>query len=123
FEVLAAEAKRQGLDQHPRVLAAWKDALARELLEQVATSSMADIDEAEIVAWYETHRDDFVQPERRRVAMLVVPAAQEATELHDVLTREIAGTPKEARQIFGDFVRVRSKDAASAARKGDVGWV
>ncbi len=125
FEVIAAEAKRQGLDQQPRVQEAWKDALARALLEDVVRSgpTMADITEAEIAAWYEDKRDDFVQPERRRAAVLVLPTADEAAEVHAVLAKTIEATPKEARQIFGDFVRVRSKDEATAARKGDIGWL
>ncbi|MGM0574417.1 MAG: peptidylprolyl isomerase [Myxococcota bacterium] len=124
LEVLAREAKREGLDEHPRVQHALKEALARQLLTTAPplTGSVADIPEEEVAAWYQDHRDEFVQPERRRVALLMVNTEEDARRLRGRITDAISEQPRMARQIFGDFVEEHSIDRETRPDKGDLGW-
>lgn len=72
-QLLADEAKRQGLDKDPavqeetrQILVAW---MRGRLLAEVPQASA--IPEADVKAYYEAHKDLFHEPERRRVAQIV----------------------------------------------------
>jgi len=79
-ELLAEEAKRRGLDKAPetqeRVRQMLRDELLREVRQSVAAPS--DIPEAEVHAYFDSHHDEFKEPERRRVAHLVLASEAQA---------------------------------------------
>jgi peptidyl-prolyl cis-trans isomerase C len=79
-ELLAEEAKRRGLDKAPetqeRVRQMLKDELLRDLRQSVP--SPADIPEAEVHAYFDSHHEEFKEPERRRVAHLVLASEAQA---------------------------------------------
>src|SRR6478609_4135302 len=67
LELLAEEAKRRGLDKQPETQERVRQMLRDELLAQVrsAGASPSDVSEADARQYYEQHRDDFREPERR----------------------------------------------------------
>lgn len=79
-ELLAEEAKRRGLDKQPetqeRLRQMLKDELLREVRRNVATP--ADIPVAEVRAYFDAHHEEFKEPERRRVAHVVLASESEA---------------------------------------------
>jgi peptidyl-prolyl cis-trans isomerase C len=79
-ELLAEEARRRGLDKAPetqeRVRQMLRDELLRDVRQSVA--SPADIPEAEVRAYFDSHHDEFKEPERRRVAHLVLASETQA---------------------------------------------
>lgn len=82
-ELLAQEAKRRKLDQSPetqeRIRQMLRDELLREVRNQVPAP--AEIPEPEVRAYFDQNRDEFREPERRRVAHIVVGSAAQAKAL------------------------------------------
>jgi len=80
LELLAGEARRRGLDKAPETAERVRQMLRDELLSQVRASVPApsDISEADARRYYDEHRDDFREPERRRVAHIAFTSEAEA---------------------------------------------
>lgn len=108
LELLAEEARRRGLDRQPETQERVRQMLRDELLAQVRASlpAPADLPEADARRYYEEHRDDFREPERRRVAHIAV-ASQAAAKI--VLEKALAATPAQ----WGKLVADESHDARS----------
>jgi parvulin-like peptidyl-prolyl isomerase len=113
LELLAEEARRRGLDKQPETQERVRQMLRDELLAQVraAAPAPADISEADARKYYEAHRDDFREPERRRVAHIVLGSEAEAKA---VLEKALAATPAE----WGKLVAEKSRDARSKPSSG-----
>jgi hypothetical protein len=82
-ELLAQEARRRGLDQQPKTRGRIRQVLRDELLRRVREGlpQPADLPLGEVRAYYDKHRDDFKEPERRRVAHLEVATKAQAEKL------------------------------------------
>ena len=106
LELLAEEARRRGLDKQPetqeRVRQMLRDELLTEVRSSVATPN--DISEADARRYYDEHRDDFREPERRRVAHIALGSEAEAKS---VLEKALTASPSE----WGKLVETKSKDA------------
>jgi parvulin-like peptidyl-prolyl isomerase len=82
IELLAAEARRRGLDKKPEV-----DEAIRQILRDVILAKArekvpppAEIPQADVAAYYEKNKDKFVEPERRRVSTIVLADRAKADE-------------------------------------------
>ena len=115
--LLAAEARRQGLDRNPEVAASVRRILSQRLeqravLETITPESVPD---GEVAAYYQAHLADYQQPEYRRATVII-------TADRETAARVVA----EARAARGDLRRVRdlvrqhSVDEPSKAHEGDV---
>jgi parvulin-like peptidyl-prolyl isomerase len=104
-ELLAAEARRRGLDKRPETQERTRQILRDELLKRTRDNlpAPADIPAAEVRAYYEKHRDQFREPERRRVAHIAVADAAKAKR---VLALAAKATPVE----WGRLVNEHSLD-------------
>lgn len=123
-ELLAKEAVEKGYD---------KDALAQQELRAVLRDAMlaearkgaptpADIPEADVRAWFEAHRAEYKDPERRRVSIISLASAGEA--------ENVLAAVKKNRGVaeWGELVRSKSLDPQARANvpvdlAGDVGIV
>jgi peptidyl-prolyl cis-trans isomerase C len=105
LELLAEEARRRGLDKQPetqeRVRQMLRDELLTEVRASVATPN--DISEADARRYYDEHRDDFREPERRRVAHIALNSEADAKS---VLEKALTSNPTE----WGKLVEAKSKD-------------
>lgn len=83
FELIAIEARRQGLDKSPEVEEAMRQVLRDALLAEARKGLPlpADIPAAEVRAYYDAHRSDYREPERRRVAAIVLKSRAEAEKV------------------------------------------
>jgi parvulin-like peptidyl-prolyl isomerase len=106
LELLATEARRRGLDQQPETQERVRQMLRSELLDQVRASVPApnDISEADARRYYDEHRDDFREPERRRVAHIALGSEPEAKA---VLDKAQTASPSE----WGKLVAEKSRDS------------
>jgi peptidyl-prolyl cis-trans isomerase C len=106
LELLAEEARRRGLDKQPETQERVRQMLRDELLAEVRGSvpSPNDISEADARRYYDEHRDDFREPERRRVAHIALGSEAEAKA---VLEKALGASPAE----WGKLVEAKSKDA------------
>ncbi len=123
-ELLAQEATAKGYD---------KDPVAQEELRQILRDAMladtrkdapkpADIPVAEVRAYFDAHRADYKDPERRRVSVIIL--RDEATAAAVLKAAKTAQTPA----AFGELVKQKSVDPQAKANVpvdllGDVGIV
>ncbi|HET7541038.1 MAG TPA: peptidylprolyl isomerase [Polyangiaceae bacterium] len=104
-ELLAEEAKRRGLDKLPetqeRIRQMLRDELLRDLRQKMPGPS--DIPEAEVRAYFDSHHEEFKEPERRRVAhLLLASEAQAKAALQKALGASAADWGKLVAQVSLD---------------------
>jgi peptidyl-prolyl cis-trans isomerase C len=106
LELLAEEARRRGLTEQPETQERVRQMLRDELLAQVraTTPPPGDISEADARRYYDEHRDDFREPERRRVAHIALGSEAEAKS---VIEKAQSASPAE----WGKLVAEKSRDA------------
>jgi hypothetical protein len=82
-ELLAAEARRQGIDKEPETADALRMILRDALLAdaRLGLPTPAQISDQEVRAFYEAHPDKFSEPERRRVSAIVLSDKKEAAKV------------------------------------------
>jgi peptidyl-prolyl cis-trans isomerase C len=82
-QLLAAEAKRIGLDKDPEAADQLRMILRDALLAQVREGlpTPAQISDQEVRAYFDAHADRFSEPERRRVAAIVMSDKKEAAKV------------------------------------------
>ena len=100
-ELLAEEAKRRGLDKQPETQERLRQMLKEELLRDLRRNvpGPSDIPEADVHAYFDAHHDEFKEPERRRVAHIVV-----ATELaaKAALQKALGASPSDWGKLVSD---------------------
>ncbi len=82
-ELLAQDARQKKLDQQPETQQAIRQILRDALLAEAkhGLPAPADIPADEVRSYFEAHRDDFREPERRRVAHILVKDKETATRV------------------------------------------
>jgi peptidyl-prolyl cis-trans isomerase C len=120
--LLADEARERGYDQDPATQQEIREILRDTVLKQVrdGVPKPSEIPQDEVRAYYEAHRDDFRDPERRRVSAIVLSTDAAAAGVLEALKKNSAA--------WGDLVRSRSLDPQAKADvppelAGDLGFV
>ena len=121
--LLADEARAKGYDKDPVTQQELREILRDALLKQAREGVPApnEIPEEDVRAYFEAHRADFHDPERRRVSAIVLTSEATATATLDAARK---GTPAQ----WGELVRTKSTDAMAKANTpiemaGDFGFV
>ncbi|MFL5438072.1 MAG: peptidyl-prolyl cis-trans isomerase [Myxococcales bacterium] len=130
-ELLAQEAERQGLSSSPAVREQLKRAMIQELIKKQLDERLSgnDIPDADLKAFYDSHVDDFVKPERARIYHILVPAhdAKDRASAHkhaEALLKDIQERTKKGEvNAFQAVAQRESKDATSAPMGGDLRFV
>ncbi len=124
IQLLAHEARAKGLDQDPISQQEIRGILRDAMLQQAhkGAQTPAEIPDAEVHAYYDAHKDEFRDPERRRVSAIVL--RDEATG-KQVLDQALKTT---SAAQWGELVRSKSTDSAAKANvpidlAGDFGMV
>ena len=85
LELLAAEARRRGLDKTPeteeQIRQILRDAMLADARRSVPTPQ--EISPPEVRAYYDAHRDEYREPERRRVTAVIFKDKKEAEKTLD----------------------------------------
>jgi peptidyl-prolyl cis-trans isomerase C len=118
FEVLAQEAQRRGFDKDPDVVRTMKQVMIQKLMKSEFEDRFTpdNISEAEMQAFYNQHRDEYVKPEEIRVAAIIVKDSATATKVAAAARSETGRTNKG----FRDLVSQYSIDNDSKVRGGDL---
>ncbi|OJH39803.1 foldase protein PrsA [Cystobacter ferrugineus] len=128
-ELLAQEARRQGLDKDPDVLATLEKLMVQRLVQKhAATLEKQPVSEEDVRTYYREHSSDFMSPERVRISHVFLAAApqdarraQVKQEAARLLTEQSRGQPGASGASFAELVRKRSDDAATKTQEGDLG--
>ncbi len=114
-EVLAAEARARGFDEHPEVVRTVNELMIREMMEDHLTEVVDPdaITEDELRAFFDERKGEFRRPEKVRASAVVVTDA----ELAEEIAAEATGAS--SRQ-FRDLVEAHSQDPTSRERGGDL---
>ena len=104
-ELLAEDARKMHLDERPEAQQAVRQILRDALLAQnrVGVGAPAEVPEDAVRTYYEAHRDEFREPERRRVAHIVVRDRETAQRV--LAQAKTASGPQ-----WGDLVTKHSLD-------------
>jgi peptidyl-prolyl cis-trans isomerase C len=114
FELLAAEAKKRGLDQSDEVQRTKRQLMVQQMMKAEFEDKvkLSDISDAEIAAYYEAHPEEFNKPAQVRASAIVVKDEARAKKLlkqlrdqlkdkpdDDALFRELASSANDAPQL------------------------
>jgi peptidyl-prolyl cis-trans isomerase C len=122
-ELLANEATAKGYDKDPlaqqELRAILRDAMLAEARKGAPTP--AEVPEAEVRAWFEAHRAEYKDPERRRVSVITLSSEAAANEI-------LASAKTSSAAQWGELVRSKSIDSQARANvpidlAGDLGIV
>jgi parvulin-like peptidyl-prolyl isomerase len=121
--LLADEARARGYDKDPVTQQEIREVLREAMLKKARADVPGpnEVPDDEVRVYYETHRTDFRDPERRRVSAIVLASEGAARSLLDAAARA-SGTQ------WGELVRSRSIDPQAKANvpadlAGDMGFV
>jgi parvulin-like peptidyl-prolyl isomerase len=123
-KLLAKEATAKGYDKDPlaqqELRAILRDSMLAEARKNAPTP--ADVPEADVRAWFEAHRAEYKDPERRRLSVVLL--RDEATGREALAAAKKAPSPTQ----WGEIVRAKSVDPQARANvpvdlAGDLGIV
>lgn len=123
-QLLAKEATAKGYDKDPlaqqELRAILRDSMLAEARKNAPTP--ADVPEADVRAWFEAHRAEYKDPERRRLSVVVL---RDEASGREALA---AAKKSESSTQWGEIVRAKSIDPQARANvpvdlAGDLGIV
>jgi DNA-directed RNA polymerase subunit F len=124
IELLAQEATAKGYDQDPQAQEQTRAILRDAVLSDIrkSTPTPSDVPDAEVHAYFDAHRADYHDPERRRLSLIIV---KDQATANAVLASAKQNSNAAA---WGDLVRKNSIDPQAKANvpvdlAGDVGMV
>jgi DNA-directed RNA polymerase subunit F len=122
IKLLAAEARDKGYDKDPRTQEELRAVLRDAMLKEARKGAPmpAEIPADEVKAYYDSHRGEFRDPERRRVSAIVLPTAAAAQAVLDQVKGGVTA------EQWGNLVRTKSIDVGAKANvpvdlAGDLG--
>jgi len=132
FETLFARAQDAGYDRNPEMQQRFR----RMIVAKYQEDRLPERDkepmpkEADIAAFYQGHREEFLQPAKVRAVVLFQRVSSKATAEKQAEAmkrmeswREQALSERTRQPTFGDLARQHSDHAATRYQGGDCGWV
>lgn len=129
FELLVAQARKEGLDRDPEILRATKTLMVQQLLRnrQAQNQGVRILSEEQLRAQFEAEKQRHLTPETIRLAHLFLKAPQagdraqrlgEARALREQAVAFPAGAA--GNPLFAELARTRSDEGATAIAGGDL---
>ena len=117
FEVLAAEAKRRGLETDPAVIRQVKRAMIDRMVEELQTTlvKMESISDKDVADYYKANVNLYQQPAKVRASWILLATAAEAEKV----LAEAKTKPNDV-AFFGDLAKKHSIDTATKPNRGDL---
>ena len=120
-KLLYLEALKKGLDKDPKVQKVMVNTLLRQ--DVYASVKNSDFTDAELQAYYEAHKDEFIVPEKVQIKRILVKISDQRSEADakKIADEVVAGLKKDPAS-FKDLAGKYSEDPYKR-RGGDVGFV
>ena len=125
-ELLAAEARRRGLQNEPEVVDAAKKMMVQKLIQKEFDEKKGTTTDAEIAEYYEKHKADYVKPETTRLSDIFIASAKgdpdrakKKKQADEVLTKAKANKPTDSAAYIA-LVRQYSEDSKTKPVDGDM---
>lgn len=117
FELLAHEARAQGLDKTEEVERARKQVMIQQLMKTEFEDKvhLSDVTDEEIEAYYTAHPEEFNKPAQRRASHILIKDKGKAAQV----LKQLTDHPDDDR-LFRSLVTAHSEDAATKKRGGDL---
>lgn len=120
-KLLLAEAQRQNLQNDPEVKATLERVMVQKLMAKELAS--AEMNEADMRAWYDAHQSEFVRPERVRVSTVQwLPGADAKRRAAAARERILTLKPELQAAAFTQLAQSESTDETSRVAGGDLGF-
>jgi peptidyl-prolyl cis-trans isomerase C len=123
-KLLADEAKAKGYDKDPLAQQELRAILRDSMLAEARKNAPApaDVPEAEVRAWFEAHRAEYKDPERRRLSVIVLRDEAAGRDALAAAKKDNSSTQ------WGEIVRAKSIDVQARANvpvdlAGDMGII
>lgn len=125
FEVMAEVARRGGFMEDRGVYFALKEALAAEVIEDIARekASPAEISQRDIEAYYQAHAEEFRAPLARRVALIEIATREEAAQIRRRVEAEMGRAEDSPIYAFRRAAAAYSADPGATLSGGDIGFI
>ncbi|HEV8435478.1 MAG TPA: peptidyl-prolyl cis-trans isomerase, partial [Thermoanaerobaculia bacterium] len=111
------EARARKYDQNPDIaemMAKYRETMMENALFRGHVLKDVKLTDEEVTKYYDGHKSEFVQPEQRHVAHILVPTEHEAKAIYDKL---------QTGADFAQLARKYSRDAETALYDGKLGWI
>jgi peptidyl-prolyl cis-trans isomerase C len=128
FELLAKEARKKGLDKDPEVQETLSKIMVQKLVRQAFDDEAGKPSDGDVRAYYDSHVDEYVRPERLRLSAVFfdAPAGSPTRSAKGADARKALARIKVDEQknplAFSNVAREVSDDAVSRASGGDLGY-
>ena len=122
-ELLAQAAIERGLDRDPDVVEAARKVMVRKLLLQdLGPQAWGDqVSDDAVRVYYDSHLDEYTQPERRRVAQIqFAPTPDGRAAAQSTIDKLLAISHDDTPRTFARFAAQYSLDRESRARGGEL---
>ncbi len=127
FELLVQEALARGLQNDPEVVASTKRALVTRLMRAQLDEAQPPVSDAEVTAYYERQKEDYVRPEQVRLShiFLAAPRTDAARETAaraqaEKLLADAKALPAKDFAAFGRLARAHSEEPRTQPLDGDL---
>lgn len=120
FELLAQAALERGMARDPEVVDAARKVMVRKLLQNdLAAAADTTVEEEDLLAYYNKHQQDYMQPAKHRVSHIQTAPTVEGQLLAQNLIADL-NKHQRSSSWFTQLATRYSLDAASRARGGDL---
>jgi peptidyl-prolyl cis-trans isomerase C len=127
FELLVQEALARGLQDDPEVVASTKRALVARLMRAQLDEAQPPVSDAEVAAYYERQKEDYVRPEQVRLSHIFLAAPRTdaahvsaARAKAEKLLAEARALPAKDFTAFGRLARAHSEEPRTQPLDGDL---
>jgi len=120
FELLAQAALERGLARDPDVIDAARKVMVRKLLQRDLDPSVFEdaMGDDALRAFYERHRDSYLQLEKRRFAQIQLAPTEEGRAIAQSIIDRVSGKPNAA-ELFTTSAQRFSVDVTSKGHGGE----
>jgi peptidyl-prolyl cis-trans isomerase C len=111
------EARARKYDREPDItemIAKYRETMMENALFRGHVLKDVKLTDEEVTRYYDDHKSEFVEPEQRHVAHILVPTEHEATAIYEKL---------KTGADFAQLARKYSRDAETALYDGKLGWI